>query len=382
MPLFLNTEVAGQEVYRFLLAFLVLLAALVVRKLFDSFIAQKLHSLASRTSFRYDDIVIQSLTPPLSAMFLSVGVFGAVMMLDLPREPYDLPQLIIQSFRVALTLIVVWAAYRLCDLITEIVRNMLSGQDGRMAEQFTPLVRQSIRVVVLLLGGILIIQNMGYSVSSLIAGLGIGGLAIALAAQDTVANVFGTVVIFSDKPFKIGDWIRFGEVDGFVETVGFRSIRLRTWSNTTMIIPNKKITSEIIENCTSMTKRRVKMTIGVQYDSPPDKVRELVRRIDEMLRNDEEVNQDFLLVKFTDFGPSSLDIFLYYFTVSTAWAEHLRVREKINLRIMETVHELGLSFAFPSRTIYFGNPVSVDAGRPEILPDRVTAGGEGMPPKA
>lgn len=356
MPDYMKQLILGQEAYRYLAAFLIILASLVFRMIFDLYIAKKLRSWAEKTKFEYDDILISALTPPINALVLSLGLFFAIFSFDLPREPYNLPQFVTQAYHVALSLIAVWAAYRLCDLLTELTRQFFSKQDDALARQFTPLVRQSIRAIVLIIGGILIIQNLGYSVTSLIAGLGVGGLAIALAAQDTVANVFGTVVMFTDRPFQVGDWIKFGQVNGLVETIGFRSIKVRTWSNTIMVIPNKQITSEIIENCSKMKKRRVKMTIGIQYDSPVGKVRQLVTRIRSLLENDPDVNQEYMLVRFTDFGPSSLDIFLYYFTSSTAWAEYLEVRERINLAIMEIVEDLGLSFAFPSRTLYFAHP--------------------------
>ncbi len=365
MDQILHYEFLGQEVYRFGIAFLIILASLVLRKIFDKLISKKFHQWAAKTNFLYDDILISSLIPPVSALIFSMGIFFALFVFELPREPYDWPRLITHAYRVTLSLIAMWAAYRLCDLITEISKNFLSKQDTDLADHFTPLVRQSLRITVLLIGGILIVQNLGYSVTSLVAGLGIGGLAIALAAQDTVANLLGTVVMFTDKPFKIGDWVRFGEVDGFVEQFGFRSVKVRTWANTLLFIPNKMITSDVIENCSSMRKRRVKMTIGIQYNSPPDKVRELVRRIEEMLKNDPDVNQEYMLVRFTDFGPSSLDIFIYYFTNSTAWAEYLDVRQKINLQMMNLVHELGLSFAFPSRTLYFGNALAVENRKPD-----------------
>ncbi len=360
MDQILHYEFLGQEAYRFGVAFLIILASLVLRKIFDKLISKKLHQWSAKTHFLYDDILISALSPPVSALIFSMGIFFALFVFELPREPYDWPRLITHAYRVTLSLIAMWAAYRLCDLITEISKNFLSKQDADLADHFTPLVRQSLRITVLLIGGILIVQNLGYSVTSLVAGLGIGGLAIALAAQDTVANLLGTVVMFTDKPFKIGDWVRFGEVDGFVEQFGFRSVKVRTWANTLLYIPNKMITSDVIENCSSMRKRRVKMTIGIQYNSPPDKVRELVRRIEEMLKSDPDVNQEYMLVRFTDFGPSSLDIFIYYFTNSTAWAEYLDVRQRINLQMMNLVHELGLSFAFPSRTLYFGNALAVE----------------------
>ncbi|MBW7996117.1 MAG: mechanosensitive ion channel family protein [Candidatus Glassbacteria bacterium] len=363
---FLQGRFMGQEIYRYLMAFGVVLASLVARRVFDKVISRTLRRWAEKTSFKYDDILIESLIPPVNALVFSLGIFFAIFSFRLPTDPYDLPRTITQAYHVTLSLIGVWVAYRLCDLIAEVTRSFLARQDEELADHFTPLVRQAIRVTVTLVGGIMIIQNLGYSVTSLVAGLGIGGLAIALAAQDTVANLLGTVVMFTDKPFKIGDWVKFNEVNGFVEAFGFRSVKVRTWSNTLLYVPNKMVTSEIIENCTSMRKRRVKMTVGVQYDSPPKAVSELVRRIEELLKNDEGVNQEYMLVKFTDFGPSSLDIFIYYFTSSTVWAEYLEVRQRINLAIMELVEELGLSFAFPSRTLYFGNRLELSDSRGDL----------------
>ncbi len=363
---FLRNEFLGQQTYRYLAAFGIILASLVARRLFDRVVSRWLHKWAQKTAFKYDDILIDSMIPPVNALVFSLGIFFAIFSFKLPTEPYDLPRIISQAYHVTISMIGVWAAYRLCDLVAEVTRSFIARQDEELADHFTPMVRQAIRITVMLIGGILIIQNLGYSVSSLVAGLGIGGLAIALAAQDTVANLFGTVVMFTDKPFRIGDWIKFGGVDGFVEEFGFRSVKVRTWSNTLLYIPNKNVTSEIIENCTSMRKRRVKMTVGVQYNSPPEAVGELVRRIEELLKNDEGVNQEYMLVKFTDFGPNSLDIFIYYFTSSTAWAEHLEVRQRINLAIMGLVAELDLSFAFPSRTLYFGDQLEISDSRDGI----------------
>ena len=377
MPDYMKQLIFGQEAYRYLAAFLIILASLVFRKIFDLYISKKLHSWAEKTKFEYDDILISALTPPINALVLSLGLFFAIFSFDLPHEPYNFPQFVTQAYHVALSLIAVWAAYRLCELLTEITRQFFSKQDDTLARQFTPLVRQSIRAIVLIVGSILIIQNLGYSVTSLIAGLGVGGLAIALAAQDTVANVFGTVVMFTDRPFQVGDWIKFGQVDGFVETIGFRSIKLRTWSNTIMVIPNKQITSEIIENCSKMKKRRVKMTIGIQYDSPVEKVRQLVTGIRSLLENEPDVNQEYMLVRFTDFGQSSLNIFLYYVNNSTVWAEYLEVRERINLAIMEIVEGLELSFAFPSRTLYFAHPPAEGDSRFLERGGDVPPGGQG-----
>ena len=351
----LGQAVLGQELKRYIISFGIILATLVIRKIFDGVIAKQLGKWTKKTRFKYDDILIDSLMPPISAFILCSGVFLAILSFKLPIEPYNIPQFLTRAFHAATGLIAVWAAYRLCDLISAISRMFFLKQDSQLAEQFTPLVRQASRATVLIFGGILIIQNLGYSVSSLLAGLGIGGLAVALAAQDTVSNIFGTFVMFTDKPFSVGDWIQFGEVDGIVETIGFRSFRVRSWEQTELIIPNKMITSEVVENLTRRDRRRIKMTIGVEYSTPADKVKELCERIEQALKNDDDVNQEFMQVKFTGFGDSALEILVYYFTKSTDLAGNLETRERLNFEMMNIAAELGLSFAFPSRTIYFGD---------------------------
>lgn len=354
-------EVLGIPLGRITISFLILLATFVFRKIFDSIISKQIRKLSEKTKIKYDDIIVNSIIPPINALIIVIGCFYAISILKLNFiEGVDFKDFLLKSYKTAFAVIGVWCFFRLTELFVEIIKNLIekSSADTELAHQFTPMLRQSLRVTIVVLGGILIIQNLGYSVGSLLAGVGIGGLAIALAAQDTLANLFGTVVMLTDKPFKVGDWIEFKGVDGDVESVGFRSVKIRTWAKSLVTIPNKLITSEVIENWSAMPKRRVKMKIGVTYESKPEQVENLVIKIRELLKNSPEVSQDFFLVNFTEFNAYSLDILIYYFTVSTAWAEHLAVRQKINLEIMKLVEELGLSFAFPTQSLYFENELN------------------------
>ncbi|MCI0515754.1 mechanosensitive ion channel family protein [candidate division KSB1 bacterium] len=347
---------------RYFLALGIILLTLVTRLLFNRLIIKVLKRWAQKTSFKYDDLFIEAIHPPLNAFIMSTGFFLALFILGLPRAPVDMPLFLENTYKVTLSVILVWLVYRLTDLLAYVFKQFILVSNEEFAQQFAELFRQSLRILVLVLGGIMIIQNLGYSVSSLLTGLGIGGLAVALAAQDTLANFFGTIVMVTDRPFKIGDWIQFGNVDGQVESIGFRSTRVRTWSKSMMIIPNKLLTSEIIQNWSLMPKRRVQMTIGITYDSPQASVQLLLTRIREILKNDPAVDSEFYLANFVDFSPSSLDIMIYYFTISTKWAEHLAVRERINLQIISLISEMGLLFAFPSQTVYFGNSLRSTPG--------------------
>ncbi|MBN1356137.1 mechanosensitive ion channel family protein [bacterium] len=359
---FLSVSFAGIHLYKIGLAFLVILLALVVRKVFERYVVNLCKRIARKTKSQYDDLLLNALSAPVSALIYITGIYWALILLELPLEPYNIPAFLGNAFRISISLVVVWAIYRLSNLLAIFLKQIISQTDPEMAEQFSPLVTQALRFTVLVLGILLIIQNLGYSVGSLLAGLGIGGLAIALAAQDTLSNLFGTLVMITDKPFKIGDWVQFKDVDGDVESIGFRSTKVRTWSKSLKIVPNKLLTSEIIENWSAMPKRRVKMTIGVTYSTPPDKMAVLRDRMEGILKSDPGVNQEYFLVYFTGFGASALEIFVYYFTKTTVWKEYLEVRQRINLKFMQLVEEMNLEFAFPSQTLYFGDSLSV-AGR-------------------
>ncbi len=200
-----------------------------------------------------------------------------------------------------------------------------------------------------------VIQALGYSISGVVAGLGIGGLAVAMAAKDTLANFFGSIMILSDRPFRVGDWIRADQNEGVVEEIGFRSTRIRTFPKTLITVPNSIIANTAIDNFSRMPKRRVNMTVGVTYRTTADQMERLVSGIESILKNHEGVDKEFMLVNFTDFGSSSLDVLVYYFTATVLWADHLRIRQEVNLLIMRLVDGMGLAVAFPTRTVHLVN---------------------------
>ncbi|MBN1879140.1 mechanosensitive ion channel family protein [bacterium] len=359
---YFNSFSVGISLSRLGFAFLILVCTLIIRKIVDIFIKRGLKKFTLRTRSEYDDLFLNAITSPVSILILVIGGYLAIMSLRLPSEPYNIPMFFTVAFRLSVSFIVIWTLYRLSNLLSRVMMGMFAKVDNDMADNFAPLISQAVKITIISLGVLVVIQNLGYSIGSVLAGLGIGGLAVALAAQDTLSNLFGTLVMVIDKPFKVGDWVQFRDIDGNVETIGFRSTKVRTWSKSLKIVPNKLLTSEIIENWSEMTKRRVKMTIGITYDSPPEKVMALRDRMEQILRDDPDVDQDYMLVYFNDFAPSSLEIFVYYFTRSTAWKEYLHVRQRINLDFIRAVSELGLSFAFPSQTVYFAN--SDDDGHP------------------
>ncbi len=257
-----------------------------------------------------------------------------------------------------------WFGVRLTNNLTALWRARAKMTEGTFDDQLVPVVRTLLRIVIFIVGLLLIVQNLGGEVGSLLAGLGIGGAAIALASKDTIANLFGSIVIFVDRPFQVGDWVEIGAQEGTVEAVGLRVTRIRTFANSLITVPNSTLTTTAINNWSRMRKRRIKLTIGVTYSSTPEQLQQGVAAIREVLQTDERISQDFMLVNFTNFGASSLDIFVYAFTVTTRWDEYMQVREELLLEFMRRFEQIGLSFAFPSQSVYIE---SLPPGAPEAM---------------
>jgi MscS family membrane protein len=349
----------GLSAGRLIVSFAILLIAFIARKIFDRFLNRVVKGWVGKTDSKLDDIFLESIQPPLMAAVIMVGIYLALVVLDLPMEPYDFPQMISEGWSVSVLLLIIWASYRFCIPLTVLLEGLLCRTDETLAKQFSPIIRKSLRGGLLAIATILIIQNMGYKVTSLITGLGIGGLAVALAAQDAIANIFGTIVMLTDKPFRIGDWVYFDGMEGTVEEIGFRSTKIRTWAKSLVIIPNKLLTEKRIENWSAMPKRRVKMTIGLTYGTSRSNMEDFIVRVRDLLANDQAVDQEFSMVNFTGFGESSLDVLLYYFTRTTVWQEFMDERQRLNLELMRIAEEVGVSFAFPSKTHYFGESLKI-----------------------
>jgi MscS family membrane protein len=257
-----------------------------------------------------------------------------------------------------------WFGLRWSNSLAELWAKRAALTEGTFDDQLVPVARTISKLIIVVVGFLLIIQNLGGEVGSLLAGLGIGGVAIALAAKDTISNLFGSIVIFVDRPFQVGDWVEIAEHEGTVEEVGLRVTRTRTFATSWTTVPTAQLPPNAINNWSRMQKRRIKLTLGVTYDSSAEQVQAGVVAIREALRGDERVAQDFMLVHFNNFGASSLEIFVYAFTTTTRWDEYLQIREELLLEFMRRFEALGLQFAFPSQSLYIE---SLPPGMPEAM---------------
>jgi MscS family membrane protein len=345
----LNHVVGPWTVGRLGLALACILAGFILRAILNAVIANRLAEFAKKTETEADDAASAAIVSPLGMILPVVGIFLAVRLLLTNPDWVDTAD---KAFMVVCILVITWTLFKLADAVSILLNELAAKTDSKLDDQVVPLVRKTLKIFLAILAFVLIAQNLGYSVSGLLAGLGIGGLALAMASKDTLANLFGSVMIMVDRPFHVGDWITFPGGDGVVEEVGMRSTRIRTFAKTVVSIPNQALANATVENHSLMPKRRIKFSLGVTYASTVAQVETLVQRIEDYLRGNPDIDQEFMLVKFTDFNDSSLDIFVYCFTVTTDWTRHLSVKQEVNLKIMALVEEMGMSIAFPTRTVH------------------------------
>jgi MscS family membrane protein len=337
---------------RWLLAVVVLFLTIVMQRLVVRAFHAMTQNIAAHTETELDDVLLAAAEKPAGWLILVIGILMAVHLLNPPVEVFPLVPLADQTGKIGSIILGAWFLWRLVDGFGAYFSARASQTKSALDDQLVPFIAKTLKVFLVMTGVLVIAQNMGYSISGLIASLGIGGIAVAMAAKDTIANVFGSIMLLVDRPFTIGDWIKTKDFEGVVEEIGFRSTRIRTFAKTVVNVPNSMLANMVIDNIDAMPKRRVKMRIGITYDTTPAQMKEAIRGIEEILEYHVGVDQEFSLVKFDKFEDSSLSIFLYYFTKTTHWQEYLQVRQEVNMQIMDKLASLGLAFAFPSRTVY------------------------------
>lgn len=368
-PVWMQREFMGTAVWQFLVAFIFILLGLVLKKLVEHVFEKQLIPFFKKTRVDFDHLFLEALSKPLGYLLLIGGFAGAFSVLPLPVEEPDVRGFVNETFKILVAVDFLWFFFRLVDIGVRYLGRLAERTESKLDEQLVPLVSRAIKATIGVMSFLWIMQLLGYNISSLLAGLGIGGLAVALALQDTLSNFFGSVFIFLDRPFMVGDLIKIGDVEGTVEDVGFRSTRIRTYPATLVTIPNKTVANSTVDNLAKRPKRRVTQNIGVTYETNADQMEDVVKLIEDVIKNDEGVDQDFIAVRFSDFGDSSLDIMVIYFTKSVVFAEHAEVKERINLAIMRAVKDLGLSIAFPTRSIYIENMGEMKVSGKKKKPD-------------
>jgi MscS family membrane protein len=286
---------------------------------------------------------------PASFLIIILGVYISIRIHDLPPS---ITEWVGKVFLFLVTVNVLWLLMKAIDTVAEQMASVADNTESKMDDQLVPILRKLAKFILVAIGIIFYMQSNGYPVSGILAGMGIGGLAMALAAQDSISGIFASVVIFLDKPFMVEDFVEINGITGTVEEIGIRSTRIRTVEKTLVTLPNKEIMDSNINNYSKRPMRRTVTTVGVTYDTTPQKMKELLKQLRQMMTDDNDVDNQNVYVNFTGFGDSSLDIEMKYFILTVEYQKWLDKRENINLKIMQIVYDLGLDFAFPSTTVY------------------------------
>jgi MscS family membrane protein len=302
--------------------------------------------------FGYEKLAHEVVVPiarPLSYLVIFPILILMVPVLQLP---------IVMNRYVVLLLRAIWPVfaivffYRLVDILAIYLEKLALKTENTLDDQLVPLVRKVLKTFVVVIGGLFILNNLDLNVTGIIAGLSIGGLAFALAAQDTLKNFFGSVMIFIDRPFQVGDWITCGEVDGIVEEVGFRATRIRTFSNSVMYVPNAILTDRMVDNHGLRPFRRFNTTIALTYDTPADLMEVFVEGVREILAYHPNTKKDNYHVYFHGLGDFSLDVIFVVHLMADTRSDELRIRQEILLGIVRLADTLGVNFAFPTQTLH------------------------------
>jgi MscS family membrane protein len=350
-------------VWRLGLSLLMLLLGFSLRGFLLDKLLTPFKLLFGRTETEIDDRLLEGVRGPLGWVVNLVAVYFALLFLEPPASLMTVATLVLQTIG---TVLVAWVVYRVLDVGMHAMLKYTEQTESEMDDQLVPLVMRVARVVLFIIVGIAIIQQWGYDVTSLIAGLGIGGLAFALAAKPTLSNWFGSLMIFTDRPFKMGDWVRTDVGEGIVEEVGLRSTKIRTFSDTLITVPNADIATRAVENCSAMKKRRLRTHIGLVYGTTSEQMDEIIAKIKQRILDDERIEDESMKVFFEGFGASSLDVLVQCWMLTTAYDEFMEIKQALLLDVMAIVEDAGSGFAFPSQSVYLENAVRFEGAA--VLP--------------
>lgn len=339
----------GAAVWQLLGLLVAIFAGLVVRLAFAKGVAVWGARLLRMRGQSADATILQRTANPTG----TVAMAGLLWwMLPLLRFPVRVNQVGLVALRVIAASATVLLVYRLVDLGADVFARRAARTESKFDDQIVPLVRKTLKVFVAVMGVIFVLQNLDIDVGSLLAGVSLGGLAFTLAAKDTVANLFGSVSIFADQPFQIGDWVKIGEHEGIIEEVGMRSTRVRTFYDSVISIPNQTVANAAIDNFGRRRYRRCMLTVGLTYDTAPDQMQAFVEGVRAILKANPNVRQDAYEVAFRDFGDSALEVLVYFFLRVPSWTEELKQRQNVLLEIMRLAEAIGVDFAFPTQTLH------------------------------
>ncbi|HCK40522.1 MAG TPA: mechanosensitive ion channel family protein [Planctomycetaceae bacterium] len=290
---------------------------------------------------------------PLGRLVNATTWYWGTKLIGLPPATLSIMLVVLKVFTIFAA---AWTGFAVIDVATRYLARQAMRTGTKFDDLLVPLVSKSLKILVVCIAVLTAAQTFDIPIMGLVGGLGLGGAALAFAAKDAVANFFGSVTVLFDRPFEVGDWIVTNVAEGTVETVGFRSTRIRTFYNSLVTLPNSHLTTAAVDNMGRRRYRRIKTTLGVQYDTSSDQLEAFCEGVRELIRRHPDTRKDYFHVYFNDFGASSLNIMLYCFLHCPDWGTELSGRHKLLADIVRLADKLNVKFAFPTRTLHMASP--------------------------
>ncbi|UXP33613.1 mechanosensitive ion channel family protein [Reichenbachiella agarivorans] len=359
----LGDEFLGLKTWQWIGIGIVFLAGYLVRFIFslvfEKIIIQLLEKLGQgHIGSRY----ILPIAKPTGMVCVLILISVFYPLLQLPRQ---FGVYIVFSLKALIPLFGIIILYRMVNIVEIYLVRLVGKTESKLDDQLVPILKKTLRILIVVVGVLVILDNINIPILPLLTGLSIGGLAFALAAQDTIKNFFGSLMIFIDKPFQIGDWITSGDIDGTVEEVGFRSTRIRTFRNSVISVPNGQLADSTIDNNGLRQYRRFRTILAITYDTPPERIEVFVEGLKKIVQKHPNTNNEKFEIYLNDMGAHSLDILFYIFFEAATWSDELKFRQEIILEILKLGRLLSVHFAFPTQTLHVENM----PGQPSLSPE-------------
>jgi MscS family membrane protein len=325
---------------------LIIIASFILAKVLLWILKNYINKLVQKSSLRFDDLIVNAIEKPAVAFLVTSGMYLAIARLHF-SESVDM--IVKNIFLGAITLSITWFLVRFTrNFFNEYLTPIVEKSENDLDDQLLPIAKKGICAGIWALGIVVALNNAGFNVGALLAGMGIGGIALAMASKDTISNFFGGITIFTDRPFKLKDRIKINGVEGFVEEIGIRSTRIRTLDGRLVTIPNAKFTDSSIENVSLEPSRKVTQVFGLLYSTPAEKM-EIAQTYLREIVTENPNTEEKILTAFTEFANSSLNITLIYYISKPA--DILQTMNDINNKILTTFNTNELEFAFPTYTV-------------------------------
>lgn len=368
---FWNLSFGGNTVYNYAWFFGILLIGFLFKRIVSKIVNRLIFRFFKKFAAEVKaDKFVELLLRPMELLLMSITLYFAINMLDFPLQEVlfrksvlvDGKQIVYLTlitdlvdlfFEGLIILLFTWVLLRLIDFITFVLLHKAIADPNNHSEQIIPFIKDSIKLVTIIFSILIVMSAVfKFDVATLVAGLGIGGLAVALAAKESLENLLGSFTIFLDKPFAVGDLVKVDGIEGLVEKVGFRSTRIRTADNSVITLPNKKMVDSALDNLSLREYRRVKFNIELGLETPELELKRVISSIQQYLNSKSEITHPDNIVILESFKDSSYSIMITYFVKMMGFNEYLKTKESVNFEILRIVKENELNLAMPTRTIY------------------------------